>query len=130
MFFMRALWHLAVEQGLLNKDAMLMAILELVDITMIANLIKMIIVGSYTSFVNKSTRADSEHLSSGMLKVKMATSLVGVSSIHLLQAFINNANVSFNVIAKLLAIHMTFLVGALILAIIDHLHHRSINHHP
>lgn len=107
-----------------KEDAMLL-ILEIVDIVMIANLVKMIITGSYNSFVDKSHSDDSEKISSGMLKVKMSTSLIGVSSIHLLQTFINVSNVETEDLNKQLMIHGTFLIGALILSIIDFLHVKS-----
>jgi len=107
------------------SNAILLGVLELVDITMIANLIKMIITGSYHSFVSKQHGEDSEKVSSGLLKVKMATSLVGVSSIHLLKSFINASNMSMDDLTKQLIIHGSFLVGALMLAWIDYLHVKS-----
>ena len=114
----------------LTKDVVLLATLELVDIVMIANLVKMIITGSYNSFVSKTHGYSGENVSSGMLKVKMSTSLIGVSSIHLLQTFINASNIQWNDILKQLAIHGTFVLGALVLAIIDWLHAKSEQIHP
>lgn len=127
VFFLKEIGHLVQHFGVMNKDAILMSILELVDITMIANLIKMIITGSYSSFVSKTHEEQSEHVSSGLLKVKMATSLVGVSSIHLLQTFIGSDGVAMEEIHKQLLIHGSFLVGALMLAVIDHIHE---SHNP
>ena len=93
-FYLKLFWtliklliHFFNEGHLSNED--LLSTLEDVDIVMIANLVKMIITGSYNSFVSKSHCDDSEKISSGGLKVKMTTSIVGVSSIHLLQTFIN-----------------------------------------
>lgn len=74
---------------LLDKEATMLVLLELVDMAMIAALVKMIITGGYTSFVNKQHGQNNDKASSGTLKVKMSTSLVGVSSIHLLQKFID-----------------------------------------
>ena len=71
---------MVMEFGKRDSNTIMMTALELVDITMIANLIKMIITGSYTSFVNKFHKAPGEKVSSGMLKVKMSTSLVGSHS--------------------------------------------------
>lgn len=119
------IYHLVIESGIMTKDAVLLSTLELVDIVMIANLVKMIITGSCNSFVDKTHGYHGENISSGMLKVKMSTSLIGVSSIHLLQTFINSANVDWPSLQKQLLIHGTFLVGALILAIIDYLHVKS-----
>lgn len=121
--------HLIAEATILTKDVVLLTTLELVDIVMIANLVKMIITGSYNSFVDKSHGVLGENISSGMLKVKMSTSLIGVSSIHLLQTFINSANVDWPNLYKQLLIHGIFLIGALILSIIDYLHCKTEDKH-
>ena len=110
-------------QGSLSNE-MLMSTLEAVDIVMIANLVKMIIVGSYTSFVDK-THEEGEHTSSGALKVKMASSILGVSSVHLLQTFINSEHVSMETIYKQLMIHGIFIVGTIVLATVDYLHNKT-----
>jgi len=122
----KLMYHFFV-QGTLGNEA-LMSTLEDVDIVMIANLVKMIITGSYNSFVDKSHGVEGEQISSGALKVKMATSIMGVSSIHLLQTFINAENISYDIIYKQLFIHGIFIVGALILAWIDYLHSKSESH--
>ena len=80
---------------------------------------------SYTSFVDKQHGFFGENASSGMLKVKMSTSLIGVTSIHLLQTFISTSSVNWDSLNKQLVIHSAFLLGALILAIIDFLHLKS-----
>lgn len=100
----------------------MLAVLGLIDITMIANLIKMIITGSYQSFVSKIENDDTERVSSGYLKVKMGGSLVGVSSIHLLQAFINTSSVTPTELIAKCAIHLIFLVSTMGLSYIDYLH--------
>lgn len=123
------IWNLVKEARSISKDLVLLSTLELVDIVMIANLVKMIITGSYTSFVNKEHEFTGEKVSSGMLKVKMSTSLIGVTSIHLLQSFINVTHSTWEDIVKQLYIHGIFLVGALILAIIDYLHAKSLTFH-
>lgn len=123
--------HMLAHATTIDKETGMLIVLELVDIVMIANLIKMIISGSYTSFITKDHAENSEKASSGLLKVKMATSLAGVSSIHLLQSFINAEKISSETINKQIWIHCTFLVGSLILAVIDYLHEKSETfHHP
>lgn len=99
--------------------------LEDVDIVMIANLVKMIITGSYTSSVNKNHGEANERVSSGMLKVKIGMSLIGVSSIYLLTEFLNDRPISQEMLFKLLTIHGAFLIGALIMSIMDYLHVKS-----
>lgn len=123
----KLMYHFFCQGELSNED--LMSTLEDVDIVMIANLVKMIITGSYNSFVSKSHGIEGEQVSSGALKVKMATSVMGVSSIHLLQTFINAENIAQDVINKQLYIHGIFIIGAVFLAVIDYLHCISENKH-
>jgi len=100
--------------------------LELLDITMVANLIWYVSAGSYYVFVHphsehpddKSRPRSLLHISSGLLKEKMAGSLIGVSSVHLLQVFLNmymdNKPIDIPKLSVMLAIHMTFIVGLLV----------------
>lgn len=124
-FYLKLFWTLLtllysfVVYGHITNEQ-LMQILEDVDIVMIANLVKMIITGSYNSFVDKNHGEEAEKVSSGMLKVKMSTSIMGVSSIHLLQTFM--ATPDWSVIYKQVLIHGVFIIGALVLAVIDYLH--------
>ena len=98
--YVKEIVHLVSEVDHITKENVMLMILELVDIVMIANLVKMIITGSYNSFVDKSHGFTGENISSGMLKVKMSTSLIGVSSIHLLQTFINASAVTWDELNK------------------------------
>lgn len=134
-FYLKLLWTLLklmynfFWQGTLSNDD-LMSTLEDVDIVMIANLVKMIITGSYNSFVSKSHGIEGEQVSSGALKVKMATSVMGVSSIHLLQTFINAKDILNNtMIYNQLLIHGIFIIGSIALAGIDYLHVKSESNH-
>jgi len=117
--------HLIREAGVLTADSMMLKILEVVDIVMVANLVKMIITGSYNSFVSKEHGRKNENVSSGILKVKMSTSIAGVSSIHLLRSFIDSKNVAWPEVNKQLAIHGIILIGALTLALIEYIHVKS-----
>lgn len=92
--YIKEIFYLIVEAPHITKNVILLSTLELVDIVMISNLVKTIITGSYTSFVDKTHENESEKTSSGLLKVKIGTSLVGISSIHLLQSFINIDNLT------------------------------------
>lgn len=113
----------------IDKEIAMLTFVELIDMTMIANLGKMIITGSYNSFVSKEHGYDGENISSGMLKVKMATSLVGVTSIGILQKSINIQNVSWDLLHKLAFVHVIFLLSAIILEIVDYMHHKTENKH-
>jgi len=108
----------------IDKEGAMLTFIELIDITMIANLGKMIITGSYNSFVSKEHGEQGENVSSGMLKVKMATSLVGVTAIALLQKSIDIASVDWDTLYKLGYVHGIFLCSALVLEIVDFLHEK------
>lgn len=115
----------------------IIAILEDVDIAMIAGLIITIIMGSYHSFVDKNHGYDNEKITSGFLKVKLGTSLIGVSSVLMLQLLIEctKKDVSMNVVWIMVILHMSFIIGAVALAHIDFIHSKTIphvedKHHP
>jgi uncharacterized protein (TIGR00645 family) len=112
----------------INKEGAMLTFIELIDITMIANLGKMIITGSYNSFVSKTHGNDGENVSSGMLKVKMATSLVGITSIGILEKSVNIVNVPWDTLYKLAFVHGLFLFSALVLEIVDYLHEKCSSH--
>lgn len=100
--------------------------LQDVDIVMLANLVKSIITGSYNSFIDKNHGYGNENVSSGILKVKMGSSLIGISSIYLLKVFLSvDKNTQWNMVWMLIAIHCTFLLSSLVLAIIEYLHCKS-----
>ena len=124
-WFSGSVLHMLATASDITKEEGMLIILELVDIVMIANLIKMIISGSYTSFITKDHPETSEKSSSGLLKVKMASSLIGVSSIHLLQSFINAEKLDWDTITKQMWIHGMFLFGAFVLMVIEYIHVKS-----
>ena len=106
----------------------MLAVLGLIDVVMIANLLIMVIIGGYETFVsrlNLKGHADEpewlSHVNAGALKVKLATALIGISSIHLLSSFIKigTPGVSNNDILWKVIVHLTFVVSALLLAWTD-----------
>jgi uncharacterized protein (TIGR00645 family) len=107
-----------------NENEMMLAVLSLIDVIMIANLVRIIITGSYNAFVDKF-KDSSENISSGYLKVKIGMSLVGVSSIHLLQAFINSNGIDNREIIVKCSIHLVFLISTIGLAFVDYLHQKT-----
>ena len=124
--FMIELAHLVAKAGHLSESDMVLVILGLIDVVMIANLLIMIIIGGYETFVS---RLDLEHhpdqpewlshVNAGVLKVKLATALIGISSIHLLKTFINAANLPERAIMWQVVIHLTFVLSALVMAYTD-----------
>ncbi len=108
-----------------ETDVMLI-VLGLIDVVMIANLLIMVIVGGYETFVS---RLDLEghpdqpewlsHVNAGVLKIKLSTAIIGISSIHLLKSFINAANLSEHTLLWQVIIHVVFLFSALAMALVD-----------
>lgn len=91
--------------------------LEFVDLLMVAFLIKMVITGGYQVFIDK-VKENTERVSSGVLKVKMGTSLIGITSIHLLETFIIPPKDNREIIIKV-GVHIVFLYSAYKLAQIN-----------
>jgi uncharacterized protein (TIGR00645 family) len=112
----------------LNETIIMLVVLALIDVVMISNLLIMVIVGGYETFVS---RMDLEghpdqpewlgHVNASVLKVKLGLSIIGISSIHLLKTFINAANYSEKVLMWQTIIHVTFLLSALAIAYTDKL---------
>lgn len=128
-FYIKLGWTLAVllYVCILHRERagnQLLVALEDLDITMIANLIRLGITGSYHSFVSKDHGYPHENISSGTLKIKISTSLIGVASIYLLRSFLDGQGLSL-VIWKQIIIFMAFLLGGLAQAIIDNIHVKS-----
>ncbi|MFC4560244.1 TIGR00645 family protein [Nocardiopsis mangrovi] len=126
--FMLELWHLIHEVALGNVDetAIMLIILGLVDVVMVANLLIMVIVGGYETFVsriNLDGHPDQpewlDHVNANILKVKLATAIIGISSIHLLKTFIEAARTESDTMLWQTVLHLTFVVSALALALID-----------
>lgn len=112
----------------LNETIIMLVVLALIDVVMISNLLIMVIVGGYETFVS---RMDLEghpdqpewlsHVNASVLKVKLGTAIIGISSIHLLKTFINAANYDSKVLIAQTAIHITFLLSAIAIAYTDKL---------
>jgi len=112
--------------GNIDKTTAMLTFIELIDMAMIANLGKMIITGSYNSFISKEHGRDNEHMSSGMLKVKMATSLVGITSISILKASVSiTAATPWDLLLKLAFVHGVFLMSSVVLQVVDYMHEKA-----
>ncbi|MFC8076994.1 IS21-like element helper ATPase IstB [Streptomyces sp. NPDC057307] len=112
-----------VINGHADETHVMLAVLKLVDVVMIANLLIMTIVGGYETFVSRINlqghRDQPEwlsHVNSNVLKVKLATAIVGISSVHLLQMFVDVHHTSHHALLWGTAIHMAFILSAGILA--------------
>ena len=115
-----------VAPAALNETIIMLVVLALIDVVMISNLLIMVIVGGYETFVSRldleGHRDQPEwlsHVNASVLKVKLATAIIGISSIHLLKTFINADNYSDTVLIAQTAIHITFLLSAIAIAYTD-----------
>jgi uncharacterized protein (TIGR00645 family) len=119
--FVRSILLLAPQAPGFSTDQMKIVVLDFVDIVMVANLVKMIIAGSYNSFVSKAHGRPNENISSGTLKIKISTSIIVVCSIDLLRNLII-PNVDWDHMRIKLSIFSLFLVTTLVLGILEYLH--------
>ena len=112
----------------INETIIMLVVLGLIDVVMIANLLIMVIIGGYETFVSRMRLEGHpdqpewlSHVNASVLKVKLATAIIGISSIHLLKAFINADNYSEKVLIWQTLIHVAFLFSALAIAAADRL---------
>ncbi|MBU0753369.1 MAG: TIGR00645 family protein [Gammaproteobacteria bacterium] len=124
--FMHELIHLVTKAGSLGETEVMLIVLGLIDVVMIANLLIMVIIGGYETFVSRLDLDEHpdqpewlSHVNAGVLKVKLATALIGISSIHLLKTFINAGQLEDRVIIAQVAIHLSFLISAMAIAWTD-----------
>ncbi|MFI9597566.1 TIGR00645 family protein [Nonomuraea sp. NPDC052265] len=132
--FMTELWHLissvflhpATGDGTSAEVVVMLTVLALIDVVMISNLLIMVIIGGYETFVSRINLNDHpdepewlSHVNANVLKVKLATAIVGISSVHLLQTFIRARDVPNDKIMWQTIIHLAFVASAIGLALID-----------
>ncbi|MDF3010650.1 MAG: hypothetical protein K0S03_1446 [Burkholderiales bacterium] len=110
----------------LNETVIMLVVLGLIDVVMISNLLIMVIVGGYETFVSRlglERHPDQpewlSHVNASVLKVKLATAIIGISSIHLLKTFINASAYDEKTIIAQTGIHITFLLSAMAIAAAD-----------
>jgi uncharacterized protein (TIGR00645 family) len=135
------LWHLIGHTNELSGKVFLGGVLELIDFVMVANLITMVAIGGYATFVSKldighhPDRPDwLDHIDPGAIKVKLAGSLIGISSIQLLQSFISvgdpvylasmreqhlSIDDIYGTIRWQIILHIVFIISALMLALTE-----------
>ena len=116
----------------LNETLIMLVVLAMIDVVMISNLLIMVIVGGYETFVSRMNLQDHpdqpewlNHVNASVLKVKLGTAIIGISSIHLLKTFINAANYTEHVLLWQTVIHIVFLLSALAIAYTDKLMNSS-----
>ena len=114
----------------LNETIIMLVVLALIDVVMISNLLIMVIIGGYETFVSRldlDGHPDQpewlSHVNAGVLKIKLSTAIIGISSIHLLKTFINAANYDQKVLMWQTIIHVVFLLSAMAIAATDRIMH-------
>ena len=128
VLFVKEVWHLVTASMTLDETNIMLVVLGLIDVVMISNLLIMVIIGGYETFVSRlgvEGHPDEpewlDHVNAGVLKVKLSMALISISSIHLLKTFISPDQNSTHTILWQVVIHVAFLVSAVVMALVDRL---------
>jgi len=133
--FMVELAHLVEHTPTISETDIMLVVLGLIDVVMIANLLVMVIVGGYETFVSRlytEGHVDNpewlSHVNASTMKIKLSMALIGISSIHLLKTFINAPNLEVKTMEWQVYIHLTFVASAVALAYTDKLMQKNAEH--
>ena len=110
----------------LGEAEMILAMLGLIDAALVASLVVMVMISGYENFVSRFDEHDGEisflgKLDAGSLKIKVASSIVAISSIHLLQVFLNSEKYDTTKLVVMTGIHLAFVLSALMLGFLERL---------
>ena len=126
--FMVELVHLVQKTTSITESGIMLAVLGLIDVVMIANLLIMVIIGGYETFVSRLGKEDDPdcpewlgHVNASTMKIKLSMALIGISSIHLLKTFIGVETMTDKAVMWQVVIHLTFVVSAVAMAFTDRL---------
>lgn len=136
ILFLKELWHLVLHAATIGEQQIMLVVLGLIDVVMISNLLVMVIIGGYETFVSRlhlKGHPDQpewlDHVNASVLKIKLALAIIGISSIHLLRTFIEAGNLgkpqSNYTEAGIMwqtIIHTIFILSAIGIASVDRLH--------
>jgi uncharacterized protein (TIGR00645 family) len=139
VLFCKELWHLISHATSFTEQQIMLLVLALIDVVMISNLLVMVIVGGYETFVSRlrlQGHPDQpewlDHVNASVLKIKLAMAIIGISSIHLLKTFIEAGNIGSEGAKFTEAgvmwqtiIHITFILSAMGIAWVDYLGQRA-----
>ena len=142
ILFLKELWHLFLHSFEITEQAIMLAVLGLIDVVMISNLLVMVIVGGYETFVsrlNLQGHPDQpewlSHVNASVLKIKLAMAIIGISSIHLLRTFIEAGNLgqqgarmTETAVLWQTIIHALFILSALGIALVDRMGQPPVSH--
>ena len=125
--FAKKLWEFVEKLFVLQETDTILKMLSLIDAALVASLVVMVIISGYENFVSRFDNAEGAEISwlgkvdASSLKIKVASTIVAISSIHLLQVFLNAQQYPDGQLMWLTIIHLTFVISALLLAYIDKL---------
>ncbi|NEX23778.1 TIGR00645 family protein [Thiorhodococcus mannitoliphagus] len=126
--FFQEIWHVMAHLWTLSEADLILASLALVDLALVASLVVMVMFAGFENFVAKMDIAEDAKklgwlgkLDASTLKLKVAISIVAISSIHLLSAFMNLGHISGEKLTWYVVIHLTFVVSALLMGLLDRL---------
>ena len=139
--FLKELWHLVSHATSFGELDIMLIVLGLIDVVMISNLLLMVIVGGYETFVSRlglQNHPDQpewlSHVNASVLKVKLAMAIIGISSIHLLRTFIEAGSLGSpgskfteDGVMWQTIIHVTFILSAVGIAYVDKLANNSLH---
>ena len=141
--FLKELWHLIHAAPTLTEQSIMLMVLGLIDVVMISNLLIMVIVGGYETFVsrlNLEGHPDEpewlSHVNASVLKIKLAMAIIGISSIHLLRTFIEAGNLggvgrttnyTETGVMWQTIIHVVFILSAIGIAIVDRISNDAVD---
>ena len=124
--FMVELSHLVTGANKLGETGIMLMVLGLIDVVMIANLLIMVIIGGYETFVSRLNIKEHpdqpewlSHVNAATMKIKLSMALIGISSVHLLKTFINAENITETTMKWQVIIHLTFIISAIAMAYTD-----------
>ncbi len=126
MKFFQEVFHLLPSVFAMAETELVLMVLSLIDMTLVGSLLIMVMFSGYENFVSRiDVKEGGEKLEwlgkydAGTLKLKVAASIVAISSIHLLRAFMNATQIPDNKLMWYVIIHMTFVFSALLLGYLD-----------
>jgi len=124
--FFQELFHVAAHILEMSESDVVLTALSLIDLTLVSSLILMVMFSGYENFVSRIDLAESEQklewlgkLDANTLKLKVAASIVAISSIHLLRVFMELRQISNDKLLWYVVLHMSFVVSALLMALLD-----------
>ena len=142
ILFLKELWHLIAHSFDFTEQQIMLVVLGLIDVVMISNLLVMVIVGGYETFVsrlNLEGHPDEpewlSHVNASVLKIKLAMAIIGISSIHLLRTFIEAGNLggvgrttnyTTEGVMWQTIIHVVFIISAIGIAFVDRISSESL----